>query len=619
MANTPQPPSIYAGSDAWGVYRGQQQEEEQKNSLSTLLIAEEERKRKESQQAALDKLIQFGVENPGREHLNTSASSEAPTQAPSQSTAPTGTGSNAPTSTIKPTAGRDIYGVNAAEGANRVNANTGKFGVSATQDANGNVTLSNVGTPQGTWYAQPGTASMPNVSNDLFAAINQLKATNDGDAARGILANIRESAAQKNSSLMMEAMDFASKKLGVPFLEAQLREAEAADRADPQWYPGIGDSPITAKIRTALLTTRASVDNEAKNYLATNTTYASMNAAIKTAEEEAKRIDRISQRKENITDTMAMRKLDKEDLRVQEATAIRDSLSPEELKRVMVLQPSLANETDPTRLALGLAATIKRADKDKGTQEALSTPDMDLPALALTKNADALAITFAKEKELNPLATDVSINAKLMEVEQLAGNKKSFIDMAVRRKFGNSINSEAAKEYKASLNSDDLGLSAAERLIKKKERNAAAMDLYRWQATDRFLADTSSWGIQDPDFLTAQDRTFKITGRRDLDSVLSAYIENANPETLLPRLKLIQSYAIQAAGKSSKSLFGTPDQVAIQARIAKAVQAQGLWTRLNSWMGKREQAGVDMVLGAVGAFMPPPQAPMVDPITGLLN
>ena len=602
-------PSIYAGADEWAAYNAQQQSDQ--DALSALLAAEEDRKRKESEQAALNTLINFGVTNPGKEGLNTSASSATPAPIPAAPTAPV----------INPTISRDIYGVNAVEGTNRVNANADKFGVKATQDANGNITLTNVGVPQGTWYQAPATSQMPNVGNDLFAALNSLKGTDNPDVARGFLSSIRESAATQVANLQGEAMKFAATKLGVPILEEQLRQAEAADRADAQWYPGIGDSPITAKIRQALLVTRGSVDNEAKNYLSSNTTLASMNAALRTAEEEAKRIERISERKTNLEDRSTDRQAAKDEQLIAEGQALRNTLSPEELKRLTVLNPALASVSDPKIAAMTMADTIKRADNNPLMKQALGATEQDLPILAMENNPFATTLTVAKEQQLNPSANPDEIQSKLMKIAA-AVDKPGFVKEAVATKFGpGKVNSVEAKAYAAELNISGVGLDAQGKKLARIQKYTMALDIYKAQATNRFMGDTSSWKVNDPEFLAAQDKAFKTTGKKDLDSVLTAYLQGADPTTLLQKLNLAQEYALGAASTSSKSLFGTPDTLIIKATIARQARQFNLWEMLMQSKNTGIYGDVKAVTNVIKAFLPEqkPSSNLIDPNTGFIR
>jgi hypothetical protein len=573
-------PSIYATEEEWAAYRQKQAEEKgQAEGMSQALLA-----LTEMNQQFNSALPDTGA-GAGRGSVNPEsvqplieslAASFTPSATPATSTGP------------KKTGDAMVDKINS-------NAPTWYPGVTATRQANGNLSLTNI------QPVAPG-GSLPNVSNDLFAAINSLKTTNDVDVARGLLSTIRESSAQKSSELMGEAMRFASTKLGVPVLEQQLREAEAADRADPQWYPGIGDSPITAKIRSALLTTRSSVDNEAKNYLASNTTYASMNAALKTAEEEAKRITSIGDRANRIEDEMLLRDQLKKDAKVDEANALRATMSPEEQKRLMVLNPTLASIIDEGDRSLAMAASIKRADRDANMRAALGATDMDLPILAMERNPDAVLLTVRKEQELNPAASDNEVQARIEEVSRIA-NGKDFVKLAVSQRFNGRIDSTEAKAYAAELSTSDVGLDAKGKALKRQEKYAMALDLYRKDATNRFAGDTTGWKVNDPEFLAAQEKAFKVTGKRDMTSVLTSYLDGADAVTKLQRLDSFKKYAEEAAGKQAKSLFGTVDTIALNAAIAKQAQTSGIWAAMLEVLRTPSSSGTSMApLGILGAI-----------------
>lgn len=481
-----------------------------------------------------------------------------------------------PQALLKSDGTKDKYGVNAAEGGNRVNANVALFGVKATQDANGNVMLTNVGVPVGSYTKAVPSPVSSTVSNDLYSAINSLKTTSDPDIARGLLSNIRESAAQKSASLMTEAMKFASTRLGVPVLEQQLREAEAADRADPAWYPGIGDSPITAKVRQALLVTRSSVDNEAKNYLSSNTTYASMNAALKAAEEEAKRIDKIADRDSKFKDEMSFRAMVREDELVFKAEAIKNTLSPIEQRRLSILNPGLDATKDPKAQTLAYARAVERADKNPAMRAALAATEQDLPVLAMENNPHATMLVASQEVMNNPATTPEEVEARLTMIAKEV-DSPTFADKATRLKFGSKFDSKEAKAYKNELVMGSVGLSAEGQRIQRSQKYAMALDMHRARATDRFAENVASWGVQDPAFVAALTKAQQITGKTDMRSVLTTFMEDADPKASMAKLIAFQSYARGAASKQSKSLFGVPDTVRLDTIIIEAARGQSLW------------------------------------------
>ncbi len=463
--------------------------------------------------------------------------------------------------------------VNTTGAVERINAASPKWhpGVVATKDKNGQVAISNG--PATSSTPSP-IQTMPNISSDMFAAISRLKTTTDGDVARGLLSDIRESAAQRSSSLMSEAMNFASNKLGVPTLEMQLKEAEAADKGDSAWYPGIGDSPITAHIRTALLTTRSSVDNEAKNYLSSNTSYASMAAALKTAEEEAKRIDRLTQRADNVADTLSLRRQDKNDAIVAAAQDTMNAMSPTQLARISLLNPTLTDPTlGPDEVVKAKAKTIASASPAR--KEALLAPDQELPILAMENNQDALILTMAMEKTSNPRATDGEIHAKLQAVIDLTKNPTQMNKSIVQARFG-TLTTPEAKSALQDLNAKTTGFDGTDKAMARKDRLNHALGLYKQGATDRFASDASNWGVSDPTMQKAIDDSFKATGNRKLENVLSAFVGDSMDTAALTKAFAFSKMLERAVNGNAKSLFGMPDSMALTAQVIRSLRTKGL-------------------------------------------
>jgi len=593
-------PSIYASEAEWKAYREQQQAaKNQEAELSAALLA-----LTDINQQFNSTLPETGAQG-GRGQQGGASFTQAgsPDQSTVKSLEPTMVDQLLASMSNPLVADANGHNLTRTGKANttgameRINAAAPKWypGVTATKQPNGTISLSNSVVPA------PG-GSMPNISNDMASTLASLKTATDPDIARGLLANVRESAALKATEITAEAMKFAGTKLGVPVLEQQLREAEAADRATPGWYPGIGDSPGTARIRSTLLTTRSSVDNEAKNYLATNTQYAATQVALKTAEAEATRISALGDRKARITDEMLLRSQIKEDAKIEEANALNASLSPEELKRLLVINPTAALIQDPGEKSLAIAATIKGLSNKPSRREALAANELDLPILAVENNPDALLLTIKKEQEMNPSASEQEINSRINEIRNLATSNKNFVTQAVRQKFGTRIDSTEAKAYAAELGTSEVGLDAKGKADMRQRKYAMALDLYRKDATARFASDTISWKVADPEFLAAQEKAFKVTGKRDLESVLTAYLDGADSATKLQKLNMFQSFARKAASTQSQSLFGVPDTLAMDAMIAQHAKTSGIWAAMWEVMNisNKTAAGTRGALGVIG-------------------
>ena len=630
----PGTPSIYAGEEEWAAFR----------ALQALALASKEEAAIPAADAETQRIYAMLTDpsnqggGAGRGGQGGASFEESPAQAPTEAIGPTGdmlsalAASFAPPSTasskapapLKSDGSKDIYGVNAAEGGNRVNKNTDLFGVKATQDASGRVTLTNVGVPAGSYgKPTPSVASLPTVSNDLHATINTLRGTTDPDVARGLLSNIRETAAQQIASIQGEAMKFAANKLGVPFLETQLREAELADRNDPQWYPGIGDSPATAKIRQALLVTRGSVDNEAKNYLQGNTTFASLNAALTNSVEEAERIEKLGDRRANLLDNLTLRSEIKKQEAVSKAEAFNAGATPEMKNRIIALNPSIAAAKDDSARSMAMVEAIERADSNPAMRDAINATDQDLPILAMEENPHATALVIAKETG-RPGAnkTRAQVEVELQKVASTIG--PGMIDKILRNKYGVSyVDNKAAQAEKATMVAAGLNLEAKGKAMKRQQDLSMALELYRADATTRMMSDVSQWPVIDPDFHKAVEAARKVTQKTSIDEVLAEYMKITPSEGLLGRVQNIQAVALKEAEKYKGSLFGAPDSVLIQGEIAARLRSMNVWEKIRKaeMQASFPALGTIPLLGAMfsGALNEAAADPLIDPATGLLR
>jgi hypothetical protein len=146
-------------------------------------------------------------------------------------------------------------------------------------------------------------------------------------------------------------------------------------------------------------------------------------------------------------------------------------------------------------------------------------------------------------------------------------------------------------------------LDAKGKVLKRQEKYAMALDLYRKDATNRFAGDTTGWKVNDPEFLAAQEKAFKVTGKRDMTSVLTSYLDGADAVTKLQRLDSFKKYAEEAAGKQARSLFGAVDTIALNAAIAKQAQTSGIWAAMLEVLRIPSSSGTSMApLGILGAI-----------------
>lgn len=447
-------------------------------------------------------------------------------------------------------------------------------GVTATRDDSGQLVLSNVGTTG----VNGGGAGMvaATTPNGISGSLAALRQTSDPATAAGIMSNLRQSAAEESSRLSATAQKFASDKLGVPRLMSYLEASEANDRAAPEWFPGIGDSPGTARIRAELNTTRSAADLEAKRYLDSNTSAAALRATMLTADQEFKRIERIGDRMDRGAERMADRKeimAANADMRAQEQRDKQDAedaatlgaMTPEVIARLAILNPSLGNESDKTSAT---ARMFKDAAKNKSRVAALQATGSQLPVLALSGNPDAISIIAAKEISTNPGLTQEAVEGRLAKIRDRA-NSPGFDADIIKSQFGDATTPEAKKAL-GDLRMGRVGMDATAKEQDRMRRFEAALEMERKATTSNFMKDVGSWSIPGNEaFEIAKKQAMNTTGRRDMESVLTAYIGGLTGPAALVKLSEFNNLVEQAASKQGQSLFGMPDPVIIKAAAIK--------------------------------------------------
>lgn len=176
----------------------------------------------------------------------------------------------------------------------------------------------------------------------------------------------------------------------------------------------------------------------------------------------------------------------------------------------------------------------------------------------------------------NPATTPEEVEARLTMIAKEV-DSPTFADKAARLKFPKNFDSKEAKVYKNELVMSSVGLNAEGQRIQRSQKYAMALDMHRARATERFAENVASWGVQDPAFVEALTKAQRITGKTDMRSVLTTFMEDADPKASMAKLIAFQSYARGAASKQSKSLFGVPDTVRLDAIIIEAARGQSLW------------------------------------------
>lgn len=502
--------------------------------------------------------------------------------------------------------------VNTTGAEERVNARAKAegSGVTATRDENGQLVLSNVAATGLTGGGPSMVAAT--TPNGISGSLELLRKATDADTASGIMINLRQTAAEQNAKLNSEAQNFAASKLGVPGLQSYLTASEANDRAAPEWFPGIGDSPGTAKIRAELNTARSAADIEAKRYLDSNTSAAALRATLLSADQEFQRITRLSDKKEVIKANSDIRAQEKQERLDAETEATMGAMTPEAIARLVILNPSLANSPDPSTAT---AQMYRDSVKNKPRVAALQATAAQLPLLALDGNPDAIAITAAKEIAANPGLTQDAVEARLNKVRDRA-NAPGFETEIIKARFGGNVTSDEAKKALGDLRMGRHGMDAAAKQQDRMMRFETALELERKATTMNFANDTGSWGITDDlDFVAAQKKALATTGKRTMGNVLSAYMGDTFGPARLEKLSTFNNIIDAAAAKQGKSLFGMPDPVLLKAKAIKEARSDpswmsnlgtmgGLWGAEGSVMDANPRSGVIPNLYSTGMGSP---------------
>lgn len=487
--------------------------------------------------------------------------------------------------------------IRSGKGAAQVNANSGTYGVTASVGDDGKIALTNVGVPQypvADGGQGPGTGSIaPNTPLAVGSLFNKLRVTTDVDTARGIAASLREAAAVEQTKFETQALTFANNKLGVPGLEKQLAEAQAADLADPKYRPGMGDSPITARIRTTLEDARNKANPEAQRFLAQNAQYATLGATLKSADSEIARITKLGDRKDQLMDTMAMqadmRRQQKEDILTDAARG----LDGVQRQRLLMLNPELS-AVPADKLDADMMRTITAKKNDKQWQVAFQAPEEALPSLALTGNTYAESLVLSKEQANT--GTDPAITKARLDNLRVLTNNKDFLKKAFEEQYAGDPKAKA-KVADAIASFNEKGLTPEGKATNNAIKMQLALDLAKKQTTVNFANNAGAWKVADPEFQAAVGNARQVTGGTKMDDVLTSYLKDATGPDLVKKTQIFADYMTQEAQKQEKSVFGQPNYIALRSQIfnraAKGPIRQWLESAGRTLTGLVPQASAD--------------------------
>lgn len=476
-------------------------------------------------------------------------------------------GGPAPASTIDPLAA-DRSGfnlpktgqVNTTGAAQRINARASaeSTGVAAVRQADGSLLLTNVGAEAAAnggvkigAGSLRGSGTMP---SSMTSLMEKLRTAGDATTANTMLDTIKENAAIETVNLNKQALEIASGNLGIPAMEKALMQSEAADRADRQYYPGIGDSAITKSTRQQLAALRSTAVSEADKFLSTNLTATMLKSQVATATGIATRITSQEDKATNLKQNIELRDADRRGRMEDNAAEVIAGISPQTRAAILTMSGiPKSNEVSDVTLLNQIKAIEKDPLKSKALAAARSVNPDDMFLEAVSNNSYAKTLMLEKEREFNPGISEQQFNAKVDSVTRLSLSK-DYVENLAKTKFA-SLKSEEARKFIAEQNTKKADKSPEA----TRERIKLSIDLARASATPAFLSDVNQWGITDPEFLAARDVSIKMTGKSDFKSVLDTYMASSTGEEAASKLRVMVGISKQAFGSQTNSMFGKPD------------------------------------------------------------
>lgn len=478
-----------------------------------------------------------------------------------------------------------------SEGIARVNANTAETGVVAYRDKKGQAVLTNVARDPITNQEKPiaalfkptqgeqsTSAQTPTYVGDgenrvgLFDAFKKLQNATSSEEAEAIYGSLLQSVATEVTRLENEAAKFAENKFGVGQMQSSLNAARQADRADPLWTPGMGDSPITQKIINDLVQLNTAASADAKDFLKRNIGYNSLATLKGNAEREYQRIQRQFERKANKDDARAtaeltadinrranqqIRREDRAERAEEESLQIYQRLTPTQIQRINMLNAGeIEAESDERKKQIRIAQLATGATKNKPMFEAISAEsNQELLTHALKGNGVAKKLIVMEESmRTGKSAEDVS--AMIQSLTTRLADRRMPIEVLNRNTKMGKTEREARMSM---LNAAQFDVDPNKKIQVDNIKISLLMEEAQFRIQQQFVSDVSSWGLTDPTMLAAIDKAKKTTSKADIKSVLTAYIGDATDVERGMRLAEFQKALKNAALKQKDSFFGMPN------------------------------------------------------------
>jgi len=518
------------------------------------------------------------------------------------------------------------YMPNTKGGVARINENTKVHGVTAYRGKDGKAVLTNeriieAPTPAGAdkYYneaefqaanplvngkyplrgaSQPAIIKPVDTPAGLFTILSKLKGSTDLPTATSLYESFQQTVVEQKTKIEQDAVKFAEQRIGIQQLERKLMEAEAADKADPMYYPGIGDSKITQALRNELNVARGVALNEAKTLLSTNQTYKSLAVTESTAANEYKRIQTLADKRETqrLQDENSASEWTR---RAQERDTIRDENNrakleqeAEQVSGKMLARISLLHQADFAGLEAGSinakvkALSLVKNNKNKDFNEAVSADDAALPVLALKGNKYATSLVLAEESAATGQSEEETAN--MIKALQKKMQEPDFANKVITRRYANVTDPEARKR---AIGEAQATLLAPDRIKATDMRAQMALEEMELIKTNNFIANVGTWKSLDPELNAAIDKARKVAGRPDVESVLVAYLGDAEGPERAAKGSQFLNLARIATDRHAKSLFGKPDTGTINAIVVQHMRDSGFFGR---WLNKLGNLPVNM-------------------------
>ena len=482
-------------------------------------------------------------------------------------------------------------------GVEKVNARTAEHGVTAIRK-DGKIYMTNInadgtvnrgtgsansltGDGKGTVGREPSSLSVPNVSGAITSTLDQLRTTDDYSKARGLMGNLAATLAEQKANMETQAIGMANAKFNVPQLETMLAQAVQADQADPMWYPGIGDSPITAKLRAEIGQAYINARQFANTYLNSNASYASLGVHEKVANAEFERIKSVTTRKQNKEDDAAGKSAEWDRRILELARDEMSQYSTQEINRLVILNPELGiipegkSEKDPV-------AITKFAKANPKALEAIKATPTQLPILALEGNAAARVLIARLE---SGGMNEQEIDARLSAVTKLA-NEPDFNVKYATWKYPN--NKGERDTYVQNMTQLKLSTDKTGKEEHRRQQLQNALEMVRGQQTVNAANDIRLVLPKDGIYAGAIEQALKVTGNASLKNVALALLKDAKTKEEATARKMMLSQDIQNALRSRpQSVFGSPDANKLQQELIESTRT--MWDRVEGALTSRSE------------------------------